>query len=168
MTPKKPKKDSVKEAEQKLERKTNPKKEAKARRAATSSSQWRLSIAYIVEEWSQSTKSVIDKEHDDMLCIDVVDPAVTNLPVGGRGWGKAFSLPKIQLPEFVLAQLRTLYVASKISPEAAASEVHKSFPDSVVVKYHCTAARVKSFFAQLTKAKKKNMDLGPGKPSSAK
>ena len=87
------------------------------------------------------------------------DAAVTNLPVGDRGWGKAFALPRITLPEEVLDQLRKLYVASKISPEAAAAEVHRTHPGNVRVKYHCTSARVKTFFAQLTKAKKQNKPL---------
>jgi hypothetical protein len=65
----------------------------------------------------------------------------------------------VQLPEVVLSQLRSLFKATKISAESAAAEVHRSHPGNVAVKCHCAAARVKTFFAQLTKAKKQNVDL---------
>ena len=105
------------------------------------------------------TKANVDGKHVAVMSTLPTDPAVTALPVGDRDWGKVLALPRIQLPEVVLVQLRELYQASKISPESAAAEVHRSHPGNVAMKYHCTPARVKTFFAQLTKARKQIVDL---------
>ena len=153
------KKDSVKEADKKTVKKTAPMLAKVSRKNKLKCTEWRLAVARAALTWSQSTKASVDEAHDEVMQTAACDEAVTNLPVGDRGWGKAFALPRITLPEEVLSQLRALYVASKISPEAAAAEVHRTHPGNVRVKYHCTSARVKTFFAQLTKAKKQNKDL---------
>ena len=158
-TEKQVKKDSVKEADKKLAKKTAPILTKVSRNTKLKCTEWRLAVARAVLTWSKSTKASVDEAHDEVMQTVACDEAVTNLPVGDRGWGKAFALPRITLPEDVLSQLRSLYVASKISPEAAAAEVHRTHPGNVRVKYHCTSARVKTFFAQLTKAKKQNKDL---------
>ena len=134
-------------------------KPVRTTRKRLKTTEWKLAVARAVVDWSQQTKATVDAKHVAVMSTLPSDPAITALPVGGRGWGKVFCLPRIQLPEVVLTQLRKLYKATKISPEAAAAEVHRQHLGNVAVKYHCTPARVKSFFAQLTKAKKKNMNL---------
>ena len=158
------KKDSAKEALAKGTKKTKaaPVKKSNeccARKNKPKTTEWKLAVARTARKWSQKTKATVDDEHKRALNRVPTDPAVTVLPVGDRGWGKVFVLPRVQLPEVVLSQLRSLFKATKISAESAAAEVHRSHPGNVAVKYHCTAARVKTFFAQLTKAKKQNVDL---------
>lgn len=160
-TAKLPRKDSTKDNLARMAKKTMavPVKVSKSKREKPKPTEWKLAIARFVSAWSNKTKAAVDLKHNRALNCVPTDPAVTELPVGHKGWGKVFVLPRVQLSEAVLAQLRTLYKASKISPEAAAAQVHRSHPGNVAVKYYCTAARVKTFFAQLTKARKKNVDL---------
>ena len=52
-----------------------------------------------------------------------------------------------------------MFIASKISSEDAATEVHLSDPENPLVVYHVVEHRVKNFFEKLGAAKKARIDL---------
>jgi hypothetical protein len=80
-------------------------------------------------------------------------------PVGGRGWAGKFQPKYRAFSQATLCALRKLFIASKISAEDAATEVHLSDPENPLVVHHVVEHRVKNFFGKLAAAKKAHIDL---------
>jgi len=90
---------------------------------------------------------------------EVVKEADRTRPVGGRGWAGKFQPKYRSFSKGTLTTLRQLFIASKISAEDAAKEVHLSDPENPLVVYHVVEHRVKNFFGKLSAAKKAHIDL---------
>jgi len=134
-----------------------------ARTRSANCTSWEVAVGERCMQHAHVSSTKIDELAEAVLTSadtpEVVKEADRVKPVGGRGWAAKFQPKYRSFSKGTLTTLRQLFIASKISAEDAAKEVHLSDPENPLVVYHVVDHRVKNFFGKLAAAKKAHIDM---------